>query len=240
MKVIPVLDIRSGVVVHARGGQRAAYLPIDTPLAPGSSDPAAVVAGYLTIYPFDTVYVADLDGIGGSGRNHDTVCALRLEFPGITFWVDDGSATSASVAALARMPNVRPVVGSETLGSPGDLASLLDAGRRGGMAEPVLSLDFKGRTFRGPDGLLHSPVLWPATVIAMTLAKVGSGAGPDLVCFKHLKADKPDADIVVAGGVRDKADLIALREAGAAGVLVASALHAGKITAGDLEEIAGR
>ena len=45
--------------------------------------------------------------------------------------------------------------------------------------------------------------------------------------------------IYAAGGVRDRADMIALHAAGAAGVLVATALHAGTIKAGDLEEIAG-
>jgi phosphoribosylformimino-5-aminoimidazole carboxamide ribotide isomerase len=40
--------------------------------------------------------------------------------------------------------------------------------------------------------------------------------------------------------VRGRDDLQALRDAGAAGALVATALHDGKITAGDLVEIAGR
>lgn len=234
MRVIPVIDLKGGVVVLARGGDRTAYRPIETPLAPGSSDPAAVVAGFLKVFPFETVYIADLDGIGGRGRNHDTICALRLEFPDVMFWVDDGSATPESVAALARMSNVRPVVGSETLRSAGDLASI-----RAEVHDPVLSLDFKGSDFRGPEALLHSPEFWPRTVIAMTLANVGSGAGPDLVCVRRLKADKPDAEFVAAGGVRGKADLVALKAAGAAGVLVASALHAGTIKAGDLDEIAG-
>ena len=45
--------------------------------------------------------------------------------------------------------------------------------------------------------------------------------------------------IYAAGGVRDRADIVALRAAGAAGVLVATALHAGTLKAGDLNEIAG-
>ena len=45
--------------------------------------------------------------------------------------------------------------------------------------------------------------------------------------------------VYAAGGVRNRADLEALRAAGAAGALVATALHAGTIKAGDLVEIAG-
>jgi phosphoribosylformimino-5-aminoimidazole carboxamide ribotide isomerase len=39
--------------------------------------------------------------------------------------------------------------------------------------------------------------------------------------------------------VRGREDLVSLHEAGAAGALVATALHEGKIKAGDLREIAG-
>ncbi len=45
--------------------------------------------------------------------------------------------------------------------------------------------------------------------------------------------------IYAAGGVRNRADIEALHAAGAAGVLIATALHAGTIKADDLKEIAG-
>lgn len=235
MRVIPVLDLKGGVVVHARGGDRGAYRPIETPLAPGSSDPSAIVAAFCAMHPFDTVYLADLDGIAGRGRNHDTICTLRADFPDVTFWVDDGSATPAAVAALARMPNVRPVVGTESLSG----LAALDAIQRECARQPVLSLDFKGASLVGPVAILEHPGRWPRTVVAMTLAAVGAGLGPDLSRVRSLKTLAPGCDVIAAGGVRDKEDLVALREAGAAGVLVASALHAGTIKAGDLDEIAG-
>ena len=68
MDVIPVIDVRHGVAVHARQGQRAAYRPLETPLARGT-DPVAVARGFLSLFPFRTMYVADLDGIEGRGRN---------------------------------------------------------------------------------------------------------------------------------------------------------------------------
>ena len=45
--------------------------------------------------------------------------------------------------------------------------------------------------------------------------------------------------VYAAGGVRNRADIEALHAAGAAGVLIATALHTGTIKAGDLQEIAG-
>ncbi|MEQ1710761.1 MAG: HisA/HisF-related TIM barrel protein [Hyphomicrobium sp.] len=237
MLVIPVLDLKAGAVVHARGGKRAAYRPIETPLAPGTSDPVAILAGLLGVFPFRTVYIADLDGIAGRGRNHDTTCALRLEVPAVTFWVDDGSATPAAVGAMARMPNVRPVVGTETLRGLVELDTL----HRLGTADAILSLDFKGGALLGPPEILEYPDRWPQTIIAMTLAHVGADQGPDLPRVRDIvRRAGAGRQVFAAGGVRDKADLVALRAAGATGVLVASALHSGKIKAGDLEEIAGQ
>lgn len=234
MRVIPVLDIKAGVVVHAVGGHRDRYRPIETPLSP-TADPADVARGLLSLFPFPVLYIADLDGIAGKGRNHDTICALRAELPQIELWVDDGSASAAAVASLARMSDVRPVVGSETLANLDDLAAV--SALEG--VEPILSLDFKGEEYLGPEALLREPDRWPATVIAMTLAAVGAAAGPDLARVRRLKAAKPAAKIVAAGGVRDGADVARLHDAGAAAVLVATALHAGTMKAGDLVEIAG-
>jgi phosphoribosylformimino-5-aminoimidazole carboxamide ribotide isomerase len=234
MRVIPVLDMMGGLVVHARGGKRAAYRPIETPLA-ASADPADVARGLLAVYPFDALYIADLDGIAGRGRNHDSICALAAEFPSLELWIDDGSATPAAIAALARMPRVRPVVGSETLASTELLAPLLAAGE----GRAALSLDSKGDVFHGPPDLLARPDTWPYTVIAMTLAAVGAKAGPDIARVAEIARKAPRSRVVAAGGVRDRADLEALAKAGACAALVATALHAGTIEAGDLEQVAG-
>ena len=72
MQIIPVLDLKNGVVVHARMGQRDRYQPIETPLSP-TSNPIDVAGGLLSIYPFATVYVADLDAIARSGDNKATL-----------------------------------------------------------------------------------------------------------------------------------------------------------------------
>ena len=73
----------------------------------------------------------------------------------------------------------------------------------------------------------------------MTLARVGSGEGPDLRRVADIVARAGACRIYAAGGVRDRADIEALHAAGAAGVLIATALHSGTIKAGDLEEITG-
>ena len=54
----------------------------------------------------------------------------------------------------------------------------------------VLSLDFRGDAFQGPQEILAEPALWPQRVIVMTLARVGSGAGPDLERLAAIRVDR--------------------------------------------------
>lgn len=229
MDVIPVIDVRHGVAVHARQGQRSQYRPLATPLAQGS-DPVAVARGLLALFPFRTLYVADLDGIEGRGRDAELAGRLAAAVPGVALWIDDGALPDE-----ARRGSAVPVIGSESLRS-GDLKGLRDA-------PPdrfLLSLDFRGETFAGPQALLDDAALWPERVIVMTLSRVGAGEGPDVERVAGIVARAGARGVYAAGGVRHLDDLKALRAVGAAGSLVATALHAGTITAGDLNEIAGR
>jgi phosphoribosylformimino-5-aminoimidazole carboxamide ribotide isomerase len=127
------------------------------------------------------------------------------------------------------------VVGSETGVTPETLSTLA-------VRFPhrlALSLDFRGEMFLGEPRLLSERTAWPDTVIAMTLARVGSGEGPDNARLGSIAAMAGLRRVYAAGGIRNRADIDAARMAGAAGALVATALHAGKIKTGDLVEIAG-
>lgn len=233
MQVIPVIDVMNTVVVYATGGERARYRPIETPLS-RSADLVEVVDGLLTLHPFEILYVADLDGIAGHQPNEAALDRLRRAFPKLSIWVDDGSSSIAAIASRSQS-GFTPVVGSETLPDAG----ALDAIRTNAHDQWLLSLDFKGSTFLGPIQVAREPSRWPPTVICMTLAAVGAKSGPELERVKSLSLLSPSSRIVAAGGVRDKADLIALSQAGAWGALVATALHTGTLKAGDLDEIAG-
>jgi phosphoribosylformimino-5-aminoimidazole carboxamide ribotide isomerase len=72
-------------------------------------------------------------------------------------------------------------------------------------------------------------------VIVLDLARVGSGEGVNADFLKRVIAEI-DMDVYVGGGVRDITDLFELQKMGVAGVLVASALHNGKIPVSALRE----
>jgi phosphoribosylformimino-5-aminoimidazole carboxamide ribotide isomerase len=221
MQVIPVLDLIEGLVVRAKMGDRDAYRPIETPLS-ATADPVDVTRGFMRLGPFPTLYIADLDAIRGRGDNFAAVAGLREAFPDVELWIDNGAATRAAVEATLRYGV--PVLGSESQADATLLASFQDA---------LLSLDFRGQAFQGPPELLSRPELWPERVIVMTLHRVGGGTGPDLERLAAIRALAKGRRLYAAGGVRDGSDLAALKTAGAAGVLVASALHDGRIGRAD-------
>jgi phosphoribosylformimino-5-aminoimidazole carboxamide ribotide isomerase len=61
------------------------------------------------------------------------------------------------------------------------------------------------------------------------LAKVGSGEGINLSFLKEVLRNIK-AEMFVGGGVRDVKDLVELKGLGVSGVMVATALHSGKIS----------
>jgi len=230
LQAIPVIDLMGGRVVRARMGDRASYQPLESPLS-RTSDPVAVMKGLLSVYPFSTLYVADLDAIGGDGDNCPALRRLRAEFPALQMWVDNGAADPAALEGLIGANLGTPVIGSESQRDGALIA------QHSGSARIVLSLDFRGDAFQGPGEILAEPALWPRRIIVMTLARVGSGAGPDLARLAAIRSVAGEREIYAAGGVRDAVDLSALKAAGAAGALIATALHDGRIGRADLEAI---
>lgn len=230
MEIIPVLDLKQGVVVHARMGRRDQYRPIETPLA-ATSSPVDVTRGLLAIHPFKTFYIADLDAIEHTGDNDAAFALLQTEFPDLIFWVDNGVADLARARSWLAAGLGNLVLGSESQSDCSLLRSLSQDGRI------ILSLDYRGDAFLGPAALVSDPASWPSRIIAMMLARVGSANGPDMERLAAIRASVPNKLVYAAGGVRDAADLAALGRAGIAGALVATCLHNGRLTGAQLARL---
>jgi phosphoribosylformimino-5-aminoimidazole carboxamide ribotide isomerase len=233
VRIIPVLDLKDGMVVRAAGGRRDEYSPIRTPLSP-SADIVAIASGFRSLYPFETFYVADLDAIAGLAANEAALARLaRLEEPP-RIWLDAGFREARGLESALGRPSLSPVLGSE---SQDDDALLRRFHDHPGL---ILSLDFFADAFRGPASLLEEPGLWPQRVIVMTLARVGSAAGPDLARLEKIMAKAGGREIVAAGGVRGEADLRALSGLGVSAALVATSLHDGTLDRAALARLCSR
>ena len=218
----------AGRVVRARLGDRAHYQPIRSRLC-DSSRIEDVVAALLELFPFRRLYIADLDALLGRPRQWFAIDAVRRVAPRLMLWLDAGLRTAAELSALGE--HVTPVLASETL-TAAAVEQLLAA-----FPSAVLSLDYRGDRPLGEPTFLERLQAWPADVIVMNLTQVGSGLGPDFRALPAVHRRAPQARVYVAGGIRDVPDLRRCCQAGAAGALVASVLHDGRIQRGDLERL---
>lgn len=240
MRVIPVIDLKGGVAVHAVRGERERYRPVRSRIAEGS-DPVPLTRAVRDRFALDEVYVADLDAIAGGEGSPAVIGALAAE---ARVMVDAGVASPDAVARLLDLGVARVIVGTETLPGAGAFARLLDELPG---APLVVSLDLRAGEVLSPDAALSGAGAAEALgrlvgagareAIVLDLARVGSGAGPDVALLGDLARRFPDVSLLAGGGVRHVADLRALAAAGAAGALVATALHGGAIGAGELRAL---
>ncbi|MDY3551749.1 HisA/HisF-related TIM barrel protein [Gemmata sp. JC717] len=236
-RLIPVLDVMNGVVVRAVGGDRNNYRPVRSPLT-SSTVPTDIAQALLRSVGADELYIADLDAITGSSCVTPSVEAL-MGACAVPVWLDAGTGRR-DVLDWPPHPNLRPVVGFETCRVPEVLAEALLEPRQRPVA---FSLDLRNGQLLGNwrawglagdrDALaLTRRVvdMGVRTLIVLDLARVGTGTGTgtdELV--RAIRAEFSDLDLIAGGGVRTWSDVERLGEAGATGVLVASALHEGTL-----------
>ena len=218
MQLIPVIDLKDGLVVQAVGGLRDQYQPIHQhSRLTQTSDVESVIKGYRQLFPFKSFYLADLNAIMGLGNHQLLINRLLDEFSDCEFWIDDGRQ-QADVSPYSGY--YKAVLGSEVQQQP--LLSL--------NSEQILSLDFRNNRFLGDVSWLERDIYWPKNVIVMNLDCVGRNQGPDFQRLEALIDSHPDTDFVAAGGVRNDQDLLRLEVLGVKAVLLASALHQNRVS----------
>ena len=225
MQIIPVIDFKNGLVVHAKHGNRDDYAPLKSELCK-SSDIFDVVGAFWTLFRFSTIYIADLNAITGQSNNVDLLSGVLTTFPHITFWIDGGYPLCN--ADLQQHKNFLPVLGSESFHDE----NVSDI--RKFNSNFILSLDYSVTGEMGAKTLFSMPELWPEHIIIMSLPRVGSNQGPDLDRLSAYRKHYPQQKIIAAGGIRDKEDLRTLGQIGIQQALVATALHNGKISPDDI------
>ena len=225
MKIIPVIDLKNGVVVHAQQGMREKYQPIKTNLCQ-SADIYKVIAAFLDIYDFDTIYLADLNAITQQGDHDNLINEVLSFFPHIQFWVDKG------YQKLRKLPyNYLPVLGSESYNDE-NIVDLKAFNNRF-----ILSLDYSLAKELGAKSLFSRQDLWPDNIIIMSLTRVGSSQGPDLAKLNQFCKNYPDKQFIAAGGIRNIDDLLTLKRLGVNQALIASALHSCAISRDNIQNL---
>lgn len=244
MRIVPVLDLMHGEVVRGVGGRRHEYRPIVSRLT-ASSRPLDVADALASHFGFREWYVADLDAIGGGEPAWPLYAALHQRR--FRLWVDAGIATMTRACRLADAGIDSVVAGLETVAGPDELAAMAQAfGER-----LVFSLDLhEGRPLgdgaawhhRDAEGIAALAVhVGVRRMLVLDLAGVGCNGGPGTqsLCAR-LCANYPQLSVSTGGGVRNRSDLYELRNCGIEAALVASALHDGRVTRADLDDMNDR
>lgn len=239
MKIIPVIDVQNGVTVHAVRGKRKEYQPLKSVLT-SSVDPVEVAQTFKNL-GFRDLYLADLDAILGKQPNLQLYSRVSAQ-TGLKLMVDAGVTDTQTAENMLSSGVSKVIIGTETLQT---IAFIKKAAQQLGADKIVVSLDMKdGKvltqpSFDGPTDALkllsEFRELGILEFIVLDLARVGSYEGVNTDFLKKALAVLKSG-VYVGGGVRNLGDLLELKALGASGVLLATALHTGKICVDDLRK----
>jgi phosphoribosylformimino-5-aminoimidazole carboxamide ribotide isomerase len=245
IQVIPVLDLKNEVAVHAIAGRRAHYQPIKSVLYP-SADPVELARAIRDTMGLCRLYVADLDAISGQPPNLELY--RRFLALGIHLVIDAGLRDMRSAARLRALDRsaCTVVAGLETLAGPNALGEIL---HEFGAGRLLFSLDlFEGRPILAPGAswstddprvIVHEAIeRGVEQVLLLDLARVGTSRGVGTkALLAELHAARPEIRIIAGGGISRLEDLLDLKVAGASAALVGSALHDGRIGSVELAKL---
>ena len=112
MKIIPVIDVLNGVVVHGIRGERKRYQPLKSTLCT-SADPVDIALTFESL-GFSSLYLADLDAILGKSANFNIYSQIMTQTR-LDLMVDAGTSDIAKAEKVLDTGVTKIVVGSETL-----------------------------------------------------------------------------------------------------------------------------
>ena len=233
LQIIPAIDLRDGRVVRLAQGDYAR----ETHYA---LDPVQLARQYRG-EGARWLHVVDLDGARDGGlRNLDLIA--RLAAIGLAVQAGGGVRSEHDIDALLGAGVTRVVIGSLAVSAPEKVEMwiahygsvrvciALDARWDG----QVWTLPVRGWTAPSAQTLDALAPRFAAAgaehVLCTDIARDGMLAGPNLALYAHLSKIAPTLAVQASGGVRDNADVQALRALDVAGVILGRSLLEGRLT----------
>lgn len=240
MKIIPVIDILNKKVVHGIRGKRNQYKPIKSTLT-NFCYPLEVAKVFKEKLGLENLYIADLDSIEKRGDNFDIIKEVENKL-GIKIILDPGIRDSKDLDREIVHIVDSIILGTETLTS---VQTINDSISIKGRDNVIVSIDLKGKKFisniedfKNPEYLIRKlyDELGLRNFILLDLEKVGSMEGvSEQLTQLILSMRDMDLYLITGGGIRSMEDIIDVHKLGIEAVLIATALHAGKIAKEELE-----
>jgi phosphoribosylformimino-5-aminoimidazole carboxamide ribotide isomerase len=230
MIVIPAADVRGGRCVRLLRGDFSR----ETVYA---EEPSQVVLDFVR-HGAERIHVVDLDAARGVpdvlSRDAVRAAVRALDGSGTTVQVGGGVRSPAAASAWLEAGADLLVLGSLALREPETAAAIC----RSHPGRILLGLDVRdgiaqaqGWTEEAGDATEHVRRWrdWDAAGVILTnVARDGAMSGPDIAGLEACMAAY-GGPVYASGGVSSLEDLIAVADAGAAGVIVGRALYEGRI-----------
>lgn len=224
-RLIFVMDILNGEVVHAKRGERDRYKPIHHfSTIVSSSDPLRIIQ---ELKPQE-VYIADLNRLMNTADNQNTLKELRNRATETQIMLDYG----ISVLKDLKFAADAGIADNFVLGTETTSVDLLEEASRSDISVSVSVDLFNNKVLTRDKRLKINPLLlikklneYPIQdVIVLDLDRVGTKSGIDFDFLARAVACS-EHNILCGGGVKSCEDITKMEEIGVKGALVATALH---------------
>ena len=233
MEIIPAIDLRAGRVVRLKQGDYAQETRYEFDAYALAADYADAGATWL--------HLVDLDGARSGSFENLRVIEKIAAAERLAVQAGGGVRSEDDLQRLLDTGVARVVVGSVAVREPEKVEKWL---ARYGEDRLCIALDTRneGGVWRLPsagwteDSAATLDELAPRYVAAgarhllcTDISRDGMLSGPNLELYTHLMRIAPNAAVIASGGVRDVADVQALRAQGLGGVVLGRSLLEGKL-----------
>lgn len=235
MQILPAIDLKDGQCVRLTQGDFAAATIYE-------SDPLKQARRFAEA-GVKWIHVVDLDGaMHGSIRQTALIAAIAAQKTGLRIQVGGGIRRESDIQKLLQAGIDRVVVGSLAAQNPHLVRGWL---RTFGGDKIVVALDVRLGATGEPEVLTHgwqegtASTLWEVmrhyedgglrTVLCTDVSRDGMLAGSNAALYAQMRKKEPKLEILASGGVKDLADLNALKKIGLKGAVVGKALYEGQI-----------
>ena len=240
-KIIPVLDLLDGLIVHAVKGVRENYKPLDSYLF-NKPDLHLIIDLLYNKYKFDEFYVADLNAIMNRNPNWGIILKT-IEKTYISFLLDPGIKNFEEVIQFSSLGIKNLILGLETLE---DKETILKSIQLDLFQKVYVSVDmYSEKIITGIKEYQKASTiniiknlsdLGVSKIILLDLKRVGSKEGGIPVLYEEIRKIF-QGEILIGGGIKDLDDILAYYHFGFSGVLIGTALYDGTINLKDMVQL---
>lgn len=223
-RIVFVIDLLNGKVVHAIKGERDKYRPVKNSKICDSAEPLEMISA---VRPKE-IYIADLNRLSYSGNNFEAInkiSSFTKTMVNIGVRKNEDIETCIGIAdtvILSSEASSYEIMRYASSNYPGRTSVTIDIKNGSVLTD---DRDLK----KEPEELIKLlNELKIKDIVIIDLGKVGSNMGIN-EDFLRNAARVSRHDILFGGGIKDMDDIQILRKIGINGALVATAAHNGKI-----------